>query len=79
MDIVKNSVNRLVSCGYSDAEAWRMVKDFMKNYYSSKQLIEFIEEKERENRENVDKVQCESHCKQCGGLCHSCGCGCSKH
>jgi hypothetical protein len=74
MDIVKNSVNRLVSCGYSDAEAWRIVKDFMKNYYSSKQLIEFIEEKERENRGNVDRIQSKPCRCSCGGLCGSCDC-----
>lgn len=74
MDIVRNSVDRLVSIGYADAEAWRIVKDFLKNYYGSKELTEFIEEKEREYR-NVDKVQCESGSKQCGGLCHKGG-GC---
>ena len=49
MDIVRNSVDRLVSLGIADAEAWRIVKDFMKNYYGTKELIEFIEEKEKEN------------------------------
>ena len=66
MDIVRDSVDRLVSCGIPDAEAWRIVKDFLKNYYGPKELIEFIKEKEKEN---VDKLQCQSHCKQCGGLC----------
>ena len=73
MDIVRSSVDRLVSCGIADAEAWRIVKDFLKNYYSPKQLLEFIEEKEKEN---VDKVQQQSTCGKCGGLCDSCGkCG----
>ena len=40
MDIVRNSVDRLVSCGVPDAEAWRIVKDFMKNYYGTKELME---------------------------------------
>lgn len=73
MDIVKDSVNRLVSCGYSDAEAWRIVKDFMKNYYSSKQLIEFIEDVE-----NVDRTQRKSYCEQCGRLCDKSCCTCAK-
>ena len=73
MDIVRNSVDRLVSVGYADAEAWRIVKDFMKNYYSTKQLTEFIKEKEKEY---VDKVQQQSTCGKCGRLCDSCGkCG----
>ncbi len=70
MDIVRNSVDRLVSIGYGDAEAWRIVKDFLKNYYGSKELTEFIEEKEKEN---VDKLQCKSGCQQCGGLCSKSG------
>lgn len=73
MDIVRNSVDRLVSIGYGDAEAWRIVKDFLKNYYGSKELTEFIEEKEKEN---VDKLQCKSTCGKCGRLCDSCAkCG----
>jgi hypothetical protein len=75
MDIVSNSVDRLVSIGYSDADAWRIVKDFLKNYYGSKELIEFIEEKEKEN---VDKVQQQSTCGKCGGLCHKGGEPCPK-
>lgn len=75
MDIVRNSVDRLVSCGVADAEAWRIVKDFLKNYYGTKELMEFITEKEKEH---VDKVQCKSGCKQCGGLCNKGGCCCSK-
>lgn len=75
MDIVRNSVDRLVSIGYSDADAWRIVKDFLKNYYGSKELIEFIEEKEKEN---VDKVQQQSTCGKCGGLCNKSGESCPK-
>ena len=75
MDIVRNSVDRLVSCGIADAEAWSIVKDFLKNYYGSKELIEFIEEKEKEN---VDKVQQQSGGHECRGLCDSCSKCCSK-
>ena len=70
MNNARSYVDRLVSVGIADAEALRIVKDFLKNYYGTKELIEFIEEKEKEN---VDKVQCKSHCKQCGGLCHKGG------
>lgn len=48
MDIVRNSVDRLVSIGIPDAEAWRIVTDFLRNYYGSKELIEFIEAREKE-------------------------------
>lgn len=71
MDIVRDCVNRLVSCGIADAEAWRIVKDFLKNYYGSKELIEFVEEKEKEN---VDRIQSKPSRCSCGGLCGSCNC-----
>ena len=56
MDIVRNSVDRLVSLGVADAEAWRIVKDFLKNYYGSKELIEFITEKEKENDKSHESL-----------------------
>lgn len=56
MDIVRNSVDRLVSLGFSDADAWRIVTDFLRNYYGSKELIEFIEEKEKEYDKSHESI-----------------------
>lgn len=56
MDIVRNCVDRLVSLGVPDAEAWHIVKDFLKNYYGSKELIEFIESKEKENDKSYESI-----------------------
>ena len=68
-------LNRLKSCGISDAEALRTVKDFRKNF-SEQDLEEFVREKERES--HVDLLQSEPNGKKCRGLCGSCGCQGSK-
>ena len=56
MDIVRNSVDRLVRIGIPDAEAWRIVTDFLRNYYGSKELTEYINDKEKEYAESHESV-----------------------
>ena len=78
MNTTQNYVNRLKSCGFSDADALRLTRDFIKEYHGEKELVEFIEQQEKDNLKNVGEVQCKSNCKQCGGLCHKSSIPCIK-
>ena len=78
MESMKIYRDRLKSCGFSDADALRITKDFLKTYYRDQELLEFIKDKEKDNF-NVDKLQQQSGQCPCGGLCSTCSCKGAKH
>lgn len=51
MNTLQNYVNRLKSCGMHDAEALRMVKDFLKNFPIA-DLEDFVHSLEQERHVN---------------------------
>ena len=73
MNTLQNYRDRLESCGFSDAESLRIVKDFLKEYHRETELVEFIEQQEKD-RFYVDRVQPEPNRQACRGLCGTGGC-----